>query len=181
MNLSTKLYKNYNCSHYYQRIRRVERYQWSSHNPQHEPLKILGELAYSGRISCFAPLVAHVMLLYNMYRQWWAGDCCFTPGKHLLDKSWREQATIRLDDKKIIIIIIFIKVHKRHTCNLTQYITYSILINSSISETDNDKILRQANRNCLAPKDNPQKLKIKFISRGVLSLITLDWSMIEKY
>jgi hypothetical protein len=43
------------------------------------------------------------------------------------------------------------------------------------------KILRQANRKCLAPKDNPQKLKIKLISSGVLTLITLHWSMIEKY
>ena len=43
------------------------------------------------------------------------------------------------------------------------------------------KILRQANRKCLAPKDNPQKLKIKLISSGVLTLITLHWSIIEKY
>ena len=43
------------------------------------------------------------------------------------------------------------------------------------------KILRQTNRKCLAPKDNPQKLKIKLISSGVLTLITLHWSMIEKY
>ena len=43
------------------------------------------------------------------------------------------------------------------------------------------KILKQANRKCLAPKDNPQKFKIKFISSGVLTLITLHWSIIEKY
>ena len=43
------------------------------------------------------------------------------------------------------------------------------------------KILRQANRKCLAPKDNPQKLTIKLISSGVLTLITLHWSIIEKY
>jgi hypothetical protein len=30
------------------------------------------------------------------------------------------------------------------------------------------KILSQANRKYLAPKDNPQKLKIKLISSGVL-------------
>lgn len=30
MNLSTKLYENYNCSHYYQRIIILERYQWDS-------------------------------------------------------------------------------------------------------------------------------------------------------
>jgi hypothetical protein len=43
------------------------------------------------------------------------------------------------------------------------------------------KILRQVNRKCLAPKDNPQKLKIKLISSGDLTLITLYWSIIEKY
>jgi hypothetical protein len=43
------------------------------------------------------------------------------------------------------------------------------------------KILRQVNRKCLAPRDIQQKLKIKLISSGVLALITLHWSMIEKY
>ena len=58
-------------------------------------------------------------------------DCCFNESAY-----W--STTKQAQSFIIIIIIIFIQVHKRHTCNLTQYITYSIYINSSISETDND-------------------------------------------